>query len=52
MALGRRRQEQQQAWVATTDLPKSPGHVFYRKLNQLLAETGFDDFVEQLCEPH
>lgn len=52
MALGRRRREEQEAWVATTDLPKSPGHVFYRKLNQLLAEADFDSFVEGLCQPH
>ena len=38
--------------MATTDLPKSPGHVFYEKLNRLLAEAGFDDFVEKLCEPY
>lgn len=49
MALGRRKQEQQEAWVATTELPKSPGHPFYRKLNGLLAEAGFDGWVEELC---
>jgi transposase len=49
MALGKRRQEQQEAWVATSALPKSPGHPFYKKLNQLLAEAGFDSWVEQLC---
>lgn len=52
MALGRRCREQQAAWVATTDLPKSPGHVFYGKLNTLLAEAEFDRFVEDLCRPH
>jgi transposase len=26
--------------------------VFYRKLNQVLAEGGFDRWVEALCEPH
>lgn len=52
MALGRRRKEEQGAWVATTDLPKSPGHVFYRKLNHVLADTEFDRRVEKLCEPH
>jgi len=39
-------------WVATTELPKSPGHIFYRKLNQLLAEAGFDKIVETLCQDH
>ncbi len=50
MALGRRVQKrQQEMWVASADLPKSVGHVFYRKLNELLAKAGFDRFVEDLC---
>lgn len=52
MALGKRSDEQQEMWVATTSLPKSQGHVFYRKLNQLLAETRFDHTVEELCRPY
>jgi len=52
MALGKRKHEQQESWVATTDLPKSPGHPFYRKLNQLLAEAGFDAWLESLCRPY
>ena len=51
MALGRRKQEHQELWVATTELPRSPGHPFYQKLNQLLAEDGFDAWLEQLCAP-
>ena len=38
MALGRRKQEQQEAWVVTTDVPRGPGHVFYGELNALFAE--------------
>ena len=52
MALGKRRDEQQEMWVATTSLPKSEGHVFYRKLNRVLAEARFDRTVEEICEPH
>ena len=52
MALGRRQAEQQELWIATTDLPKSPGHPFYRALNRLLAGADFDRFVEGLCEPY
>jgi transposase len=52
MALGKRRHEQQEAWVATSALPKSPGHPFYRTLNQLLAELDFDRWVERLCAPY
>ena len=42
MALGKRKDEQQEMWEATTSLPKSLGHVFYRKLNEVFAEAGFD----------
>ena len=52
MALGKRRTEQQEdLFVMADKLPRSPGHVFYQKLNQLLLEAGFDAWVEKLCEP-
>ena len=39
MALGRRNGAWQgEFWVATQQFPASPGHVFYEKLNELLAE--------------
>jgi transposase len=53
MAMGKREAEQQQDLFVTHDkLPRSPGHVFYGKLNRVLAEGGFDLWVEALCEPH
>jgi transposase len=53
MALGRRKTERQQDfWIAADSLPRSEGHVFYRKLNKLLLAAGFDPFVEGLCEEH
>ena len=52
MALGKRKREQQELLVATTSLPQSPGHPFYEKLNGLLAETKFDEYVEELCRPY
>jgi len=36
-------------WVATDDLPKSPGHPFYTRLNALLDAHAFDHFVEAQC---
>jgi transposase len=51
MGLGKRKHGQQEAWVATTDLPRSPGHPFYRNLNRLLGEAGFDTWLETLCKP-
>jgi len=38
-------------WVAVSELPKSVSHPFYEKLNGLLAEHGFDEFVEAQCQP-
>jgi transposase len=53
MALGRRDSERQgEFWVPTDRMPRSPGHVFYQKLNRLLAEAGFDRWIENLCEPY
>jgi transposase len=53
MAMGKRDTEQQQDLFVTHDkLPRSPGHVFYDKLNRLLREEGFDAHVEALCEPY
>ncbi len=36
-------------WVATQKLPRSPGHPFYERLNQVLEKAGFDAFVGALC---
>jgi transposase len=53
MALGRRRSSHQgELFVTSADLPQSPDHAFYDRLNELLAEVGFDRFVEDLCRPH
>jgi transposase len=53
MALGRRRSSHQgELFVTSADLPQSPGHAFYDRLNSLLAEAEFDRFVEDLCRPH
>ena len=50
MAMGQRTHEEQAAmWVAVSELPQSVSHPFYEKLNRLLAEHEFDDFVETQC---
>lgn len=52
MALGRRRtQREQDLFIPTTSMPRSPGHPFYRQLNMLLQEVGFDQAVETMCKP-
>lgn len=49
MALGRRKPKQDELFTPTAQLATGPGHPFYSKLNQVLAEAGFDDFAEKLC---
>src|SRR4030081_438149 len=49
MAMGTRPSEQGSLWVATAELPKSPGHPFYTRLNALLDANDFDEFVEGQC---
>ncbi len=51
MAMGKRKTERQnELWIATTDIPETPGHPYYRRLNRLLATHDFDAFVEGLCQ--
>lgn len=50
--MGKRERARQPAmWIATTALPTSASHPFYARLNQVLAEQAFDDFVERQCAP-
>jgi transposase len=50
MAMGKRKRRQEGMWVTASDLPKSPGHPFYQRLNRVLDEAGFDRFAEKRCE--
>ncbi len=47
--MGIREGEQSSLWVATSDLPASPGHPFYARLTAVLEAHDFDRFVEDLC---
>ena len=49
MALGRQRDRQAEMLVTWSEQPRSPGHVFYDRLQAILIAAGFDSFVEQLC---
>jgi len=51
MAMGKRKSEQAPMWVAATELPISPGHPFYVRLNEILDAAGFDRFGEEQCRP-
>ena len=50
MGMGRRPTErQQELWVATQQMAAAPRHVFYERLNRLLADAGFDPWIEARC---
>src|SRR5215218_4973424 len=52
MALGRQRDRQAEMLVTWAEMPRSPGHVFYDRLQAELAGAGFDGFAEGQCAPH
>jgi transposase len=49
MAMGTRREHQEEFWIPTCDLPRPASHPFYERLNELLAAHDFDRFVEGKC---
>ena len=52
MAMGRRKKRvrQEGLWTPTAALPMGASHPFYQRLNQILDEKRFDDYVETMCE--
>jgi transposase len=52
MALGRRGERQTDLMVSWAELPRSPGHAFYDRLQAVLVEAGFDRFAEARCKPY
>ena len=49
MGTRRKRERQQNLWIATSDVVQTPANVFYDRLNQILDEHKFDAKVERLC---
>ena len=52
MALGRQGERQADLVVGWAELPRSPGHAFYDRLQAILIEAGFDSFAERQCARH
>ena len=50
MGKRKRRAKQASMWVATQNLPRSAAHPFYTRLNQILDEHDFDQYVEERCQ--
>ena len=49
MALGRQGDRQGELMVTWAEMPRSPGHVFYDRLQEVLTAADFDAFAEDLC---
>jgi transposase len=49
MALGRQGERQTDLMVGWAELPRSPGHAFYDRLQAVLVGAGFDGFAEKEC---
>jgi transposase len=52
MALGRQGERQTDLMVGWAELPRSPGHAFYDRLQAVLVGAGFDGFAEEQCKPY
>ena len=50
--MGKKTEKQSELFVAHTALKTSAGHPFYRALERLLTEHGFDEFAQGLCEAY
>src|SRR5262245_27114347 len=49
MAMGKRRARQQPLWIPAGQLPRTRGHIFYDRVNEILAKEKFDEFAEKEC---
>src|SRR5712671_7530607 len=52
MAMGREGNRQDDLMVTWAEMPRSPGHVFYDRLQEALIAGGFELFVETACQPY
>src|SRR4051812_17357173 len=52
MALGRQGERQADLMLSWAELPRSPAHAFYDRLQAALVEAGFDRFAENECAPY
>lgn len=50
MGLGRRKRRQDSLWIATEELPRTAGHVFWERVDRTLNDTEFQPFVEDAFE--
>jgi transposase len=52
MALGRQGERQADLMIGWAELPRSPGHAFYDRLQAVLVGAAFDGLAEEECAPY
>ena len=52
MTMGQQKDRQGDLMVGWAEMPRSPGHVFYDRLQSVLIEGGFDGFAEAACRSY
>jgi transposase len=54
MGMGRKkdREKQQDLWVVASEIVRTPGHVFYERLNVVLEAEKFDQRIESICRKY
>jgi transposase len=50
MAMGTRREHQEEMWIPSCTIARPKSHPFYTRVNRLLAQHNFDRFVENECQ--
>ena len=50
--MGQQKDRQGDLMVGWAEMPRSPGHVFYDRLQSVLIEGGFDGFAEAACRSY
>ena len=52
MSMGQQKDHQGDLMVSWSEMPRSPGHVFYDRLQSVLIEGGCDAFAEASCRAY
>src|SRR3954452_4083367 len=52
MSMGREGDRQGDLIVTWSEMPRSPGHMYYDRLQEMLLGAGFDGFVEDACRAY
>ena len=45
--MGKKQARQQPMWILTQELPRTRGHAFYDRVNEILDNEKFDEFAEE-----